>query len=390
MSVNTLSFQQASALLNSIHSQVTGQSSIAILDLTDFVSVAQKTLATGTEPVLNAISQIVGRTIFSNRKYRRRFEGLYANRQRYGYITRKLSIADKDWQNDTSFELVDGTAYTNQFKVCKPNVLQMNFYGQNVFKRCYSVFKDQLDSAFRSPAELSQFMGMVAQHVQNMIEQNNESVARATMLNMMAGKIKANNGVIKVLTEYNAQTGQTLTATTVMTPANFEPFAKWLYARVQTLSDLMTERSGLFQIQVTGKEIMRHTPKQNQKVYMLTKWLNEMKARVQSGAFNESFLSYADAEAVNFWQDINTPDQIKVKPVYLKADGSLEEATTDVSQSNIIGIMFDEDALGLTVMDEWSASSPFEASEGYSTMWFHFVHRWWNDFTEKFIVLELA
>lgn len=390
MGVNSLSFQQASTLLNQIHSQVTGSSAIAILDLKDFVTVGQKTLATGTEPVLNAISQIVGRTIFSNRKYRRRFEGLYANAQRYGYITRKLSIADKDWQNDTSFELVDGTAYTNQFKVCKPNVLQMNFYGQNVFKRCYSVFKNQLDSAFRSPEELSQFMAMVSQHVMNMIEQNNESVARATLLNMIGGKIKANNGVIQVLTEYNAQTGQTLTATTVMTPANFEPFAKWLYARVQTLSDMMTERSGLFQIQVTGKEIMRHTPKQNQKVYMLTKWLNEMKARVQSGAFNESFLNYADAEAVNFWQDINTPDQIKVKPVYLNANGSLTESTSEVAQSNIIGVMFDEDALGLTVMDEWSASSPFEASEGYSTMWFHFVQRWWNDFTEKFIVLELA
>lgn len=389
MSVNNLTFQQAATLLNTIHGMVTGSQPLAITDLRDFVSVGQLTLKQGTDPVMNAISQLVGRTIFSDRKYRRRFEGLYADSQRFGYITRKLSLSDTDWDNDTSFELADGQIYTNQFKVCKPKVMQMNFYGQNVFKRCYTTFRNQLNSAFDSPASLGQFLGMVTTHVQNMVEQNNESIARATLVNFITGKIAANNGVINLLKKYNDETGAGLTTTTVYAPANFPEFARWAYGYINTLSDLLTERTGLYQIQVTGKEVMRHTPKEMQKTYMLASFLNAMKARVNATTYNEGFLSLTDVEPINFWQSAQTPAAVNAKPVYLKADGTLEEADTAVNEPLVLGVIFDQDALGLTIMDEWSATSPFEASEGYYTTWLHFVQRWWNDFTEKGVIFIL-
>ena len=67
MSVNNMSFEQASALLNAIHKQVTGETGIAPTDVSSFISVATATLKAGYDPVINAISQVVGRTIFSIR-----------------------------------------------------------------------------------------------------------------------------------------------------------------------------------------------------------------------------------------------------------------------------------------------------------------------------------
>lgn len=383
--VNTMSFQDASAILNNIRKQVTGEEAIAIEDATQFVSVATTLLQAGYDPVLNAITQMVSRTIFSIRPYSRKFDGIKVDSEQWGAIVRKLSIADKDFENDVRFDLQDGVA-VDMFKVNKPNILQTNFYGQNVFEKSYTIFRDQLDNAFSGPNEFGRFMSMVVQNVADMIEQAHESIARFTIANFIGGKIASNNGVIHVLTEYNRATGSSLTPATVYAPENFGDFIKWMYARVATLTGLMSERSQEFQINVTGKEINRHSPLDMQKVYMYAPLINEMNARVLADAYHDDFLTYSDVEAVNFWQNIQTPNQIKVKPAYMDVNGQIvdgEETTVE----NLIGVIFDRDALGYTTVHNWSASTPFNAKGGYWNTFHHFTERWYNDFTEKGLVL---
>ena len=47
MAVNTMSVEDAYALMNALHAQVTGQNSIQATDLSSFVSGAQETLSAG-------------------------------------------------------------------------------------------------------------------------------------------------------------------------------------------------------------------------------------------------------------------------------------------------------------------------------------------------------
>lgn len=385
--VNTMSFEDASAILNNIRKQVTGETPIAIEDATQFVSVATTLLQAGYDPVLNAITQMVSRTIFSIRPYNRKFGGIKVDSEQWGAIVRKLSIADKDWDQDVRFELVDGQA-VDMYKVNKPNILQTNFYGQNVFEKSYTIFRDQLDNAFSGVSEFGRFMSMVVQNVSDMIEQAHEAIARMTIANFIGGKIAASNGVIHALTEYNTATGKSLTDVTVYDPANFNDFCKWLYARVATLTALMTERSQEFQINVTGKEINRHTPYEFQKVYMYNPFLNEMNARVLADTFHADFVEYADVEGVNYWQSIETPNQIKIKPNYMDATGSIVEGD-ETTVDKLIGVIFDRDAIGYTTIHNWSATTPFNAKGGYWNTFHHFTERWYNDFTEKGLVLLL-
>lgn len=388
MSVNTMDFNQAAALLNNIRQQVTGKSALAPVNDTEWVSVAQQVLAVGTEPVMNAISQLVGRTIFSSRPYDAKFKGLQVDNQRFGGITRKLQIKDKDFDNAASFQLVDGQA-VDMYVVNKPEVLQTNFYGTNVFVKDYTIFRDQLNSAFRSAEEFGEFTSMVATNAQNMIEQAKESLARACLGNFIVGKVAATNGVIHLLTEYNAATGLSLTAISVMQPANFPAFAKWAYARIETLSNFMSERSDMYQIQITGKEITRHTPRNRQRVYLYAPLLAEVSSRVLADTYHDNFLRYADVESVNFWQAIGTPDTINAAPVFLKTDGTLNTSTGATTVSKIFGVIFDEDALGYNVFGEHTNMTPLNARGDYWNVFHHFNMRYWNDFTEKGIVLLL-
>lgn len=388
MATNDLTFNQAATVLNSIVKQATGQTAQLPTNTSEFVSVAQTALKAGYDPVLNAISQVLSRTIFSIRPYNRKFAGLQVDNQKFGNITRKLNIADKDWEDDARFELVDGQS-VDMFKVNKPNVLQTNFYGANVYERSYTIFRDQLDNAFRSPEEFARFLSMVTTNCSNMIEQAHENLARATLANYIGGKVSATNSVIHLLTEYNTLTGLSLTATTVYEPANYKAFMQWVYARVAAISALMTERSLEFQINVTGKEISRHTPYDRQKVFLYSPTAYQIESQVLADTYHDNYLRYAYNERVNFWQSIKTPDSLNVIPTYMQADGTLTTPQAAVTVSKLFGCIIDEEAAGYTVVNTWSAPTPFNAKGGYSNVFFHFTDRFWNDFTEKGVILLL-
>lgn len=388
MSVNTMNFEQAATLLNAIHSQVTGSAQLAPTDVSSFISVAQATLQAGYDPVINAISQVVGRTIFSIRPYNARFKGLQMDSQKWGAITRKIAIADKAFEDNQAFNLVDGQSI-DPWVVNKPEVLQLNYYGFDTYCKSFTIFKDQLDSAFKGPEEFGSFMTMVTQNALDMLEQAKESMARLALDNFIAGKINAQNGVIHLLTEYNNEVGGSYTATTIKDPANFPAFIKWAYARIATLTNMMTERSQMFQIQVTGKELTRHTPFDRQRVYLLNWLLNNIDARVLAETYNYKFLEFADVEAVNFWQSIQTPDAINILPVVLQNDGTLDSPASAVNQSAVMGVIFDEDAMGITLQNEEVAVSPYNPRGSYWVEYHKATMRYYNDFSEKGIVLLL-
>ena len=191
------------------------------------------------------------------------------------------------------------------------------------------------------------------------------------------------------MTEYNDLTGQTLTAETVYQPDNFANFMKFVVARIKSLSAMFTERTQLYQTQVTDKPITRHTPYRNQKLYLFspTQYLTE--TAVLSDLYNDQYMKLMDFERVNFWQNPNSPDALNVMPIYLQSDGTLTSPSAAVNEPHVFGVLFDDEALGYTVVNQWSATTPFNAAGGYSNVYYHFTDRYWNDFTEKGVVLLL-
>ena len=392
MAINDLSFNQVATLLNAITSQATGQTELTPTNTNEFISLATTALKTGYDPLATAISQVLSWTIFSERPYTAKFKGLKVSNQQYGNIVRKLNIVDKPAKEDARFNLVDGAVVApSMFSVNKPEILQTNFYGANVFSRDYTLYKDQLDCAFRSPDEFQRFISMVVRNTQDKIEQDRENLARATLANFIGGIAAENNDdrVVHLLTEYNAATGKALTNVTVYEPENFPAFMAWVYARIGEISELMTERSRKFQTIVNNKSINRHTPAAFQRLYLSTAKMLQYDSMVLANAFHDNYLKYADFERVNFWQSIDDRQTINVKASYLGADGLIKTQESAAKVENIFGIIFDDEALGFTEVNEWSQPSPFEASGGYTTFWYHFTLRFWNDYTEKAVLLLL-
>lgn len=379
----------AGDILNTIVNQATGKTGMTEVSTKDFVSVASVALGIRADALLNAISQVLSKTIFSIRPYTRKFKGLYQDNMRFGNHVRKLNIADSDWKKDVRYDLSDGASIDDQV-VSVPKVLQTNFYGQNVFSRNITLFRDQLNIALQNEEEFRRFITMIMTNASDLIEQAHESTARATLANFIGGKVKGDpNNVIHLVTKYNDIAGTTLTADTVKQPENFVPFMKWATGYIKTVSDWMTERTQKFHINVTGKEISRHTPYNKQKLYLYSEELNNIDASVMTSIFNDNYLKMADHEKVGFWQNIDSPDGINVKASYMDVTGNVTSDTEGTATSNIFGVLFDEEAVGITTYGEWSAPSPFNARGGYSNIFWHFNDRYYNDFTENGVVFLL-
>lgn len=388
MAMNDLTIEQCSSVLNSIIAQATGKNPVlTTYNASDFVTVAQTALKMGYDPIISAISQVLSRTIFSVRPYNRKFKGLEYSAQRWGNHVRKLQMIDGEFENDDRLSLTDGES-VDPWIVKKPKVLQTNFYGEVTFQKHITIFKDQLDTAFSSYTEFANFISMYMQNVSDQIAQADEDFDRGAICNFMMGKMLGDtDNVIHLVTEYNAYCGGSYTADTIKDPTVYEPFIKWVFGRIRTIGQMMTERSYLYHINVTGKEVARHTPADRLKIYLFAPILNDIQSSVLSDIYNDELLKFADHESVNYWQSITNPDKIQVKCSYMNASGEIVSGTG--GQSNVFGVLFDEEAVGVTTCNQSVNDSGLNPRGLYNNVFYHWTRRYFNDFTENGVVLLL-
>lgn len=396
MAVNDLTFNQLATVLASITQQATGEANLTATDTSSFVTVGQTALKAGYDVLSTAISQVLSNTIFSIRPYTSKLRGMEVTNQQYGNITRKLSSIDKAITEDDRFKLVDGQSI-DPFKVVKPEVLQENFYGANVYQKTITLYKDQLDQAFSGPDQFASFLSLVMTNASDQLEQARETVKRDTLVNLIAailGNYVSQN--VKLVTEYNSYLG--LSGQNVETWASikadnskYQRFMRFAYGKIATVAAMLTERSMKFHANITNKNIMRHTPYDMQRMYMLGQERYDMEAQVLADAFHDNYLKYADVETVNFWQSINTPSSINVTPSYLVLSGNdigTVKKGAAVSKDGIFAVLMDRDACGMTNVNEWS-DTIWNPVGGYSNWVFHTTARYWNSFTENAVVFTL-
>lgn len=392
---NSYTFNQIATILNQIVADAQGRTAdIATTprDTSQFITMAQTALSAGTDPIMHSISQLINKSIFMARPYKSTLDILEWDNVTWGNAVRKLtpifndSAAENPEYDDAPAD--DGSA--DQWKVKRPKTLQTNFVGAEQYSvQEPTVFAYQLNSAFRGPDELAQFLSMQRTAVINDIEQQKEQLARMTVSSFIASKISADAvNVIHLLTEYNAATGLGLDAQSVYQPTNFEAFIRWTTARMREIGMMMTERSIKFHQNLTGTNIMRHTPREYQRCIIYSKAIGQIDAMVRNSLFND-WLALPNHTEINFWQNINNPDAINIKPPVLSATGNVAAASAAVSKSNVFAVLYDRDAMGYSVFNEGMNQTPINAKSRYYNTFHHFIKRYMLDMTENGVVFLL-
>ena len=392
MAANTLSYNEIGQILNQVVTQATGKAQITPTNTSEFTAVAQVGLLSGYDNLMGSVSQVISRTVISNRQYSRKFKGLEADNLRYGNHVRKINYVDRDWEDSKRLPLVTGVQVNDQAPTVD-DVLQTNFYGQNDYAIPWTLFSNQLDVAFSSADELGAFISGKLHNISDMVEQKHESMARMVINNLIAGILSLNNSdqIVHLVTEYNTYVGNSpaKTLTELRASAEYPAFVQWIYGRVAQISAMLTERTIIYHQNVTGKEISRHTPYNKQNVYLLSEERFQMEARVLADVYHDNYLKMADTDILNFWQSIKTPNQIDIVPTYMDATGALITPQNSVQQSNVFGVITDVEAAGYTVVNQRTTSAAFNGVGEFQNFWLKFTDRYWNDFTENAVVLLL-
>lgn len=396
-------FQQASAVLNSIYQQETGRTILTATE-PNFISVANTVLSLGRDKVYNALMGVIGRTVFSIRPYSAHLKGMEMSLEKWGEYSRKISIVDSSMHDNQAYAYpvtYDASETSNPtgnglsvdpWIINKREFLETYFVGSSVFQDHYSIMEKQLITAFQSPEQLMQFISMHTTDESNKIEQYKEGISHALLCNLIASLIAENNAsrVVKLLTLYNSELGlegnDAFTAETIARPDNYRPFRQWAYAKMAAISNRMEERSVMYQTNITDKPVPRHTPYADQKLYMFADDKFAMDATVLSNTFNPSFISNGDFETVNFWQSIQTPAAINLKPTYTNTSGQPTTAGSAVTKDHVFAVLFDRNACGWRMVDHTTDLTPKNPNGQYRNVWHNMLIKSVQDNTEKAVV----
>ena len=412
----TLTAKDCHALMNLLVKEATGQdATIQAVDSSTFVSAGELVLSTGTENVLNALSLVLGRTFMAVRPYDAKLALINAvNTGEYTHRMRKISFysreaqASGDWNTQSFTNLADG--FTNgqniedgsaqstksMWEQNQPVPLEMNFAGQNVWEDSTTVYEYQLQQAFRSEAEFGQFVAGIMTERGNDIESQKEAFNRMTLLNFMAGvyDLDQTGSKVNLTYEFNQEFGTSYTTAQLLS-TYLKEFSEFLAARVRIDSDRMTNRSkkNHWAPAKEGYALLRHTPKDRQRLFLYEPLMIKTKAYVYPSLFNEEYLQMSQYESVMFWQNENDPSAIKVTPAIPDAAGTnsgLQTVGDQVSLSYVVGLLFDEDALMVDYQLERSNTTPLEARKGYRNIWWTFSKNSICDYTENAILYYMA
>lgn len=403
-----LTYTQIAPLLTEMYNQYTGRTSAQNLAFGQMQNTFKMGFEREDDNLYQIIPTVLAKSIYSIRPYSRKLSGMVWDEQRFGNYIRKFTpivnnseIDNDEWNINVELakkeENQDWKAGT---KPVKYDVLLTIASGGQSFARKYTIYKNQINAAFKSEEGVAAYFSMLMTEFSNIYEIDLENRSRAQLANLAiiladAGKITPTTGnickkeqVFHALTKYNAETGLEMTPKTIMNPADFRPFMIWLSAELKTLKENLAIRGTRFHGDFTNKVVNRHTDAADLRFYLVSKFGNYFEAN-GSEFFHPEKAELGDYEKVTFWTDPSNPMQIKGSAEGVQSDGVTKFTLSTQTVNNVIGIMMDIDTMGIVPIDQWSATEPFNARYGYRNGWNHYTFKTPVDFTENAILILL-
>lgn len=417
--MRTLTPKDAYVLMEALVEQATGEASLAVTNTSDFVSSGETVLQTGLENTLNALACVIGRLFVAVRPYSAKLgilnsisTGGYTDRLRkISYYAKKTQPAG-DWNTDLYTNLQDGydngtnggASVGSMWVQNQPLPFSMYFGGSSVWSYTLTQYEKQWAKALRDESEFLKVAQGIMTQANNDIEMEKEAFNRMTLLNKIAAVIDTaayNNGAaIDVIAGFNATVGQTYTRAQVL-EAHLQEFLQYFTALFKTTSDMMTYNSIKYHWEApktvggVNYVVPRHTPKRNQRAIFYNPFFTRAKSTVFSEIFNPQYLEDASQfETVDFWQQIDSGDEINVTPAITDMDSTSATYGESISGSavnaHILGCLFDEDSVMVDYQLDSAGVSPLEVRKRYRNFVWNFAKNALADPTENFVVFYMG
>lgn len=373
---------QVYELMNDVTQEVLGETAVVQEDLSNVVDLGDQISNLNLmDHYVRSLVDHIGKMIFVNRPYSGSAPSLLMDSWEYGSILEKVTYDGlPEATENESWELEDGEEY-NPNIFTQPKVSAKFFDKRVTFEVPMSFAERQVKSAFSSAAQLNAFFSMIYNAIEKSMTVKTDGLVERTINNLIGETLADSNAGVRsvdLLAGYNTQYGTSLTAEQAILTPEFIRYAAYMFKLV---SDRMVKISTLFN--AGGKE--RFTPKDMQKIIMLSEFKTAADVYLQSDTFHNEFTRLPNADEVAYWQGSGVAyDFLSTSAINVKTAGG-----ETIAQAGILGVIFDRDAAGVSnlskrVTTDWNAKGEFWNN------WYKFDAGYFNDLNENAVVFHMG
>ena len=375
---------QLKDIVNTVTSEVLGKEDVVSEDLSNLVDVGNEII--NTDNVDNYVKKLIdriGKVIFVNRLYAGGVPSVLMDSWEFGSIVEKISADMPDADENDSWKLENGQEYS-QDTFYQPKVSAKFFNSKVTFDVKLSFTTQQVKESFASVNELNAFLSMLETGVKNSMTVKLDGLIMRTINNMTAQTLYKGQAMQKVnlLTAYNTATGQTLKANKALLDKDFLKFASLVIKKYQAR---ITKMSNLFN---QGQK-SRFTNINDLHTVLLSDFADSAEVYLMSDTYHNDTVSLPQHETVPYWQGSGkTYSFADVSSIKVKINDGTKTAK-DVSQTGIVGVMFDTNALGVSNLNQRTTTA-YNARAEFYTNFYKMDAGYFNDLDENFVVFYVA
>ena len=381
---NNMKVTQLKDIVNSATSEVLGKTDVVNDDLSNLVDVGNEIF--DTDNVDNYVKKLIdriGQVIFVNRLYAGGVPSVLMDSWEYGSVVEKISADMPEADENDSWNLQNGQTYS-QDTFYQQKVSAKFFNSKVTFDVKLSFTTQQVKESFSNVNELNGFISMLETGVKNSMTVKLDGLIMRTINNMTGQILNSANGLQKVnlLTEYNTASGQTLTANKALMDKDFLKFASLTIKKYQAR---ITKMSTLFN--AGGKA--RFTTTDNLHTVLLSDFADSAEVYLLSDTYHNDTVSLPNHETVPYWQGSGKSYAFNdISKIDVKIDAG-NKTPKAVTQTGILGVMFDTNALGVSNLNQRTTTS-YNARAEFYTNYYKMDAGYFNDLNENFVVFYIA
>lgn len=380
-----MKINQVYSTVNSIAKQMWGENAITAVDARGIISMGQNVLSSATErdKFLNVLADRIGTTILRTLDLELDFPNLLRHSYEWGSIISKINIQPFEAKQQKAWMVGDDDFTPNQFAIDKPTVTQTFFKDANAFEFDVTIPDNMLKTAFVSAEEFGAFIDGVMASVSDSMVMALNNMSYVAIDNFIAEKVKADNGVINVLTGFNTQAGTSYT--TLKEALDDKEFYRYTGMVIRNIIKYMAKPSKLYN---TGG-MVRATARDNMHVILSSDVVSGYTTYLSADTFHDELVAikgYAEFVSLQGTGNSGIPTVENNTKITVVPASNAENDNTAITVNGVIGLICDREAIAIGYDDMFNASDRNNRNR-YTNYTYGCTRQWLNDLSENGVVL---
>ena len=311
------------------------------------------------------------------------FDDILVDRVEWGGFIERAKINFADIMEDPVFSVEDGVDYSEfENRYYQPKVVAKIYQEGKSIMIPISIQRATLTEAFRDYETMNSFVSKIRSKVRQTLRKAIDRYCAGLVMGAIAVSAKATRTAIYLLDDALVDGVEGITAETTPSEAMANPkFILYIAKKIAEVRDNMTIDSNVYN---NGQW---DTASRDNILYLLNSYTRSLKFDVKANTFNREDVGFGDYKSIPAWQAVRATEDGKgfdfatTSKVFLSADptNKLGIGTGAVEIPNVVGLLFDKYALGLTVFKEYTTTN-YVASADF---WNEYIHSLTNQILDS-------